>query len=273
MLTTMNTDLLSLFQTPFMVRAMIAGILLASVTSVVGVFAVLRRSSFLGDALSHSALFGVAIGILLGIHPVFTASLVVISVALSLPSFTKKSGIPIDNIFGFLLPFSMALGVIVLAFVPGYQPDLMSFLFGSILSVSWMDIGIAGLFAIFVFVVLARYFRRLLSVSFDPSYATLTGISVSRMDIVYHVLLAMSVIIGLRLVGTILINALLIIPASTVRMYARSVKDMFIWTPILAVCSMVIGIIVSALFNVPTGPSIVFVSGAVFLFAVGAKRL
>jgi zinc transport system permease protein len=269
----MNTDLLTLIQTPFMIRAIIAGLILASVSSVIGVFAVLRRSSFLGDALSHSALFGVALGILLGIHPVFTAGLVVITVALFLPAFTKRSGIPIDNIFGFLLPFSMALGVIVLAFVPGYQPDLMSFLFGSILSVSWTDIAVAAIFAVLVFGALAIWFRRLLSVSFDPMYAKLTGISVSRMDIVYHVLLASSVIIGIRLVGTILLNALLIIPASTVRMYARSVKDMFVWTPVVAVGSMIIGICLSALFNIPTGPAIVFVSGIFFVGAVGAKRL
>jgi zinc transport system permease protein len=269
----MNTDTIALFQAPFMMRALLAGILLAGVSSVVGVFAVLRRSSFLGDALSHSALFGVAIGILLGISPVFTAALVVISVALLLPSLTKRSGIPIDNIFGFILPFSMALGVIVLAFVPGYQPDLVSFLFGSILSVSWMDVYVAGVFAVLVFCALIFYFRRLLSVSFDPIYAKLTGINVNRMDIVYHVLLASSVVIGLRLVGTILINALLIIPASTVRMYARSVKDMFIWTPVVAVFSMVVGIVISAVANIPTGPSIVCVSGVLFLIAVGAKRL
>jgi zinc transport system permease protein len=269
----MNTDIISLFQTPFMLRALLAGVILAGVSSVVGVFAVLRRSSFLGDALSHSALFGVAIGILLGIHPVLTAGIVVMTVALLLPSFTKRSGIPIDNIFGFLLPFSMALGVIVLAFVPGYQPDLMSFLFGSILSVSWTDIIVAAVFAIFVFGALIVWFRQLLSVSFDPMYAKLTGISVSRMDIIYHVLLAASVIIGLRLVGTILINALLIIPASTVRMFARSVKDMFLWTPVVAVGSMVVGILVSALFNVPTGPSIVCLSGLVFLIGVSIKRL
>jgi zinc transport system permease protein len=269
----MNTDIISLFQTPFMLRALLAGVLLAGVSSVVGVFAVLRRSSFLGDALSHSALFGVALGILLGIHPVLTAGIVVLTVALLLPSFTKRSGIPIDNIFGFLLPFSMALGVIVLAFVPGYQPDLMSFLFGSILSVTWVDIIVAACFAVFVCITLLLYFRRLLSVSFDSMYAKLTGISVSRMDIIYHILLAASVIIGLRLVGTILINALLIIPASTVRMYARSVKDMFIWTPVVAVSSMIIGIIVSALFNIPTGPSIVCISGLIFLIGVGVKRL
>jgi ABC-type Mn2+/Zn2+ transport system permease subunit len=132
---------------------------------------------------------------------------------------------------------------------------------------------VAGVFAVLVFCALIFYFRRLLSVSFDPIYAKLTGINVNRMDIVYHVLLASSVVIGLRLVGTILINALLIIPASTVRMYARSVKDMFIWTPVVAVFSMVVGIVISAVANIPTGPSIVCVSGVLFLIAVGAKRL
>jgi zinc transport system permease protein len=269
----MNTDITSLLVLPFMQRAIIAGLLLAFASSIVGVFAVLRRSSLLGDAMSHSALFGVALGILLGIHPVFTAALVVMSVAVFLPLLTQKSGLPADNIFGFLLPFSMALGVLTLAFVPGYQPDLVSFLFGSILSVSWMDIAVAASLTIAVILCIIRFYRPLLSVSFDRTYAKLSGISSNQMDLLYHLLLASAIIIGVRIVGTVLINALCIIPASTVRLFARSLKDMFIWTPVVALGTTLIGLLASALLNVPSGPAIVVVSGVLFIGAIFVKRL
>jgi zinc transport system permease protein len=181
--------------------------------------------------------------------------------------------LPLDSLLGIVLPFSMGIGVILLALLPGYQPELISFLFGSILAVGWVDIYVIVGLVVVTFIVVLFLRRELIFVSFDNVYAKITGIKVDRMDIIYSLLLAITIVAGIRFVGIILVNALLVIPASTVRLFAKSLRDMFLVTPVLAAMVVIIGLVLSFFLNIPSGPTIAAISGTIFLLAVLARKV
>lgn len=266
-------EIINSLQFPFVQRAIIGGVLVAILTSWMGILVVLRQSSFFGDAIAHSSLMGIALGLLLGINPIAVAAIYAVFVSFLLPFLRKHSQLPQDSLLGFILPFSMGLAVILLALIPGYQPELISFLFGSILAVSWGDVAIIAILVFATTFIMFFIRRKLTFASFDSEYAKVRGINVSMIDTFYHVLLAITVVAGIRLVGIVLVNALLVIPASTVRLFAGSLKEMFVWTPALAVIVIVVGLVVSFILDIPSGPTIAVVSGLIFLITLIFSKL
>lgn len=245
---------------------------MAVLASWMGILVVLRQSSFFGDAIAHASLTGVALGLLLSLNPILVATVYAIFVSFGLPYLKKHSKLPIDSLLGIILPFSMGVGVILLAAIPGYQPELISFLFGSILAVSWGDIFVISLLAAVTFIVVAVLKNKLIFASFDSEYAKISGIKVERIDIFYHVLLAVTIVAGIQVVGIVLVNALLVIPASTVRLFARSLEQMFIFTPILAVIITIVGLTTSFFIDIPSGPTIAVTAGIVFLAGIVVSK-
>lgn len=250
---------------PFMQRALLAGVLVGIMTSLLGVVVVLRRSAFFGDAIAHSSLAGVAIGILTGWHPLLTAAAVGVGIAMSLPAVERRTRLGLDTVLGFVLPFFMALGVLLLSLRPGYQPELMSFLFGSILTVSWVNLLLIAAITLVVLAVFLRLRPQLIFAAFDEESAQLAGIRVGLILTGYYILLALVIIASIRTVGVILVNALLIIPAATAKLLAHSLAHMFVLTPLLGTVCVVGGIIVSYYLDLPSGPAIVVLSGLLFL--------
>jgi zinc transport system permease protein len=263
---------LSIFALPFMQRALIGGVLVAGVTSVVGVFAILRRASFYGDAIAHASLTGIAVSLLLGLNPLGSALTFSIFLGMILPKIEQASKLHIDAILGFLLPFSMAVSILLLSLIPGYQPDLITYLFGSILAISPQNLIIIGLIAILTVVIVYFKLGKLLATAFDPVYAGITGINVKRYQILHNILLSLAIVPSISLVGVILATALLIIPAAIARQFAHSLSQLFIFTPIIAITTTVLGIFASAMFNLPTGPAIVILLGTVFIAASLVKK-
>ncbi len=257
----------ALLTLPFMQRAFIGGGIVSVLLACLGVFVVLRRSSFFGDAIAHSSLTGVAIGLLTGIPTLISATIYSIGVSFFIPWMKDKSRLPVDTLLGILLPVSMAIGVIILTLIPGYRADLMSFLFGSILGISWLNIGFTILLSLAIGIYLFFWGKKLLALSFDSDYAVIQGIQVSKIDLLYHLALAVSIVLGIQVVGIILVNALLIIPSATARLLARSMKDLFILAPIIAFVTTTCGIILSYYLDLPTGPAIGVLSGMVFVSA------
>jgi len=255
-----------------MQRAIIGGILIAILTSWMGTLVVLRRSSFYGDAIAHASLTGVALGLLLGLNPVLVAGLYAVLISLILPYLQKHSNLPTDSLLGFVLPFSMGLGVIILSIIPGYQPELISFLFGSVLAIGWADIAVMVAFSLLAWTIIKRLGKKLISASFDADYAKISGISVDRINVIFNILLAITIVIGVKLIGIILVNALLVIPASTSRLFATSLKQMFTLTPIIALFITIGGLIASYVLNIPSGPTMAVVSGLIFLGGLVVKK-
>jgi zinc transport system permease protein len=254
---------------PFMQRALVAGVLVAVTASVLGVFVLLRRSAFFGDAVGHASLAGVAVGVVTGVPPLATAAVVAVAIGLSLRRLEQRGRLSVDTILGLVLPFFMAVGVLVLTLSPGYRPELLSYLFGNILTVS--PEGVAGVAALAaaVAVVLARHGRALVFAAFDPDGAHAAGLDVHRLLTLHHVVLALVVVASISIVGIVLANALLVIPAATAMILARSLGAMFLLAPIFAVGSVLAGLVASYWLDAPSGPAIVVVAGIV-LFGVWA---
>jgi zinc transport system permease protein len=253
----------------FMQRALVAGILVSVMTSLLGVLVVLRRSAFFGDAIAHASLAGVALGVLAGWHPLLTAAGVSVGISIGLHAVERRTRLALDTVLGFILPFFMALGVLLLSFKPGYQPELMSFLFGSILTVSSDNLVWIAVITLVVLGSFVRFHPQLVFATFDEEGAQLAGIRVSLMLSGFYILLALVIIASIRTVGVILVNALLIIPAATAKILARSLAHMFVLTPLLGATSVIGGIISSYYLDLPAGPAIVVLAGLLFLVAAG----
>lgn len=257
---------------PFMQRALAAGLLVGLVTSLLGVFVVLRRSAFFGDAIAHASLAGVAAGVLLGVSPLALAAAVGVGIGLGLHRFERASRLSLDTILGFVLPFFMAAGVLILSLAPGFQPELLSYLFGSILTVSRQSLAAVAVVAVLVVAILARFRAALVFAAFDHDGAQVAGIRVDRLLMLLHVLLALVVVAGITIVGIILVNALLVIPAATAKLLARSLGQMFVLAPLIGVGAVLVGLGASYWLDFPSGPAIVVVAGLVFLSAWAVTR-
>ena len=269
----MFTELTSLLGFAFFQRALAAGFLLAILAGIVGVFSTIRKSTFFGDAIAHSALAGVALGLFFNVNPLFSAAVYAVTISVALPWFKKQTGFSFDSLLGILLPVSMGLGVIIFALLPGYQPNLLSFLFGNLLAVTSTDLSfLLGLFLV-VMIALPFFGRKLLFVSLDEDQAKLLGIPVAFYELVYHFLIALTVVSGVRLVGVVLINAFLVIPAMIVSLQARSLQQLFIFTPIVALLSVLGGLFFSVLFDLPSGATIAVFSGFLFLCSLSVKKI
>lgn len=248
----------------FMQRAVLAGLLIALAAGIMGVFAIIRKGAFFGDAIAHSSLAGVAFGVLLNFSPLIGGAIYAIIAAITLPLLQKRSHLALDTILGILLPVSMGLSVIIFSLLPGYQPELLSFLFGNILSVNTNDLLLLLVVVAAILVLLYVFLDQLLLTSIDEIYAKVTGVNVGLINIIYHLLLALSIIAGVKLVGVILVNALLVIPASIALQFSRSLKSQLILTPVVSVAVVLLGILASAAFNSPSGATIALVGGVAF---------
>lgn len=255
-------DLLSLV---FIQRALLAGVLLAILAGLVGVMTLIRKTAFYGDAIAHSSLAGVAIGLAFGIYPLFTALLYSVIVALFLPTVRKNLALSFDNVLGILLPFSMGLGVLIFSLLPGYQPEMMSFLFGNILTIQLQEIYLIIAVFFVTAVIFYKLLPQLLMTSIDEEYATLLGLNVKWLQRLYEVLLTVIIIAGVKLLGVVLINALLIIPASSAKNLSSSLKSWLIISPIISVITVLTGIIASVIFNTPPGATIAVFAGIIFI--------
>jgi zinc transport system permease protein len=252
---------------PFMQRALVAGLLVSLMTSLLGVLVVLRRSAFFGDAIAHASLAGVALGVLTGLHPLLTAAGVSVGIAMALHAVEQRTRLALDTVLGFILPFFMAMGVLLLSLKPGYQPELMSFLFGSILTVSRDNLLLIAAITVVVLASFMRFRPQLVFATFDEEGAQLAGIRVGLMLTGYYILLALVIIASIRTVGVILVNALLIIPAATAKILARSLAHMFVLTPLVGALSVIGGIVTAYYLDLPAGPAIVVLAGLLFLGA------
>lgn len=254
-------DWLNIISAPFFVRALLGGLATAWLTASLGAHVVMRRNSLYGEAISHAALAGVALGLLLKIDPIISTLFVAISLAVALPKLKQSSRLPLDNWLGALLPTAMGAGVILLALQPGYQPDLVSYLFGNILTISQTRLyWLIGLTAV-TLALSRRYQSGLLLVSFDETIATVSGAPVRRLELLFNVLLAIAVTASIQVVGAVLINTLLIVPAAIVRVWARSTRQLLTWTPIASSLIIVVGLLISAAADIPSGPTVAVLGG------------
>ncbi len=260
-----------MFYYPFMQRALIAGILLAGLFAYLGVFVVMRRMAFFSDGIAHASLAGVAAGVLLSLNPLATALVASVFFALMMFWLEKKTNISSDAVVGLIFTFGMALGVLLISLKRGYQPELIGFLFGNILMIKSLDLWLIGIASVLISSLLFLFRREITLMSLDREMAYLSGVRTNLLQLAMYIVLAISVVLGIKILGIVLVSALLIIPVSISKLISRSFRKLVIRSVLCAEAIMITGIFLSYLFDLPTGAAIVL-TGAVLFFAVFLLR-
>jgi zinc transport system permease protein len=262
-----------ILQFGFIQRALISGIAVAVSCSVIGLFLVLRRQSLYGDALSHVAFGGIAIGLFTNVYPIWTAFAVSILASLGITKLKQSTNIPGDSAVAVLLSAGLATGVVLIGLSGGFSLDLYSFLFGSILLISYNDQLMILVLSLIVLAIMYKMYRKLMYIAFDEEQAKVSGIDVIKLNYLFIVLASVTVITSVRLVGVLLISSLIVIPNITAMMFGKGFKKTLLISIFTAVLSVVGGIVVSYVMNLAPGGTIVIISVAVFLAVISTKYL
>ncbi len=251
----------------FFVRALIGGSAVALIAAPLGCFVVWRRMAYFGDALSHSALLGIALGLLVEVDTILTVALVGAVMALLLLVLRRRGRLANDTALGLLSHGALGLGLLVLSFMEGLRLDLLSYLFGDILAISKTQLLVIACLGVLVFTVLLAIWRRLLLSSIDADLAAAEGRSGSLVEVVFLLLLALVVAAAMKLVGVLLITALLLLPAAAARGLADTPERMVALASVFGVAAVIGGLEASLLWDTPSGPSIVVAALAIFVLA------
>ncbi len=254
----------------FFLRALIAGVGVAAVAGPLGCFVVWRRMAYFGATLAHGALLGIALGLLIGVDPVFGIAASSVLIALIVTVLQRQGAIGGDTLLGILAHAGLALGLVALAFM-SVRIDLMATLFGDVLAVTWIDILWIYLGGTAVLATLALIWNALLAVTLNQELARAEGVAVARLQLVFMLILAVVIAIAMKVVGVLLIVSLLIIPAAAARPFARTPEQMAALAAAAGALSVVAGLFASLLWDTPAGPSIVVAATAIFAasFALG----
>ncbi len=268
----MNTDTISIMD-DFLVRAVLAGAGVAAVTGPLGSFVVWRRMSFFGDTLAHSALLGVALGLLLGIDLTVGVLAVAVVAAILLLGIERRTGLAMDTVLGILSHGTLALGLVAVAFLERVRFDLMGFLFGDIFAVTATDIAWIYGGGALVLALIAYLWRPLLSATVHADLARAEGVPVDRVNLVFLLCLALVVATAMKVVGILLVAAMLIIPAATARPYSRTPERMAVFAVIIGWLSVAGGLGLSFAADTPGGPSIISFGLLLFALTTGLMTL
>jgi len=248
----------------FMQNAIISGIAISLICSTVGLFLVLRKYSLFGDALAHSAFGGVALGLFLGVYPLWAAYVVSILSALGLTKIRQKFDISGDAIIAILLSSGIAIGIVLISLSGGFSIDIFSFLFGSILLVSTENvIMVLGMSAV-IFIILIAGYKKFMYITFSEEQAKVSGIPVQKLNYLLIAIAGITVVTSMQLVGVLLVSALFVIPNVTAMMFKRSFKQTIILSMSFSVFSTVAGIMIS--YPLDIAPSGMVVLLAITLF-------
>lgn len=253
----------------FILYALAAGIALALVVGPLGSVVVWRRMAYFGDTLAHAALLGVALAIAAEQLPMAGVGLIGILIAVLLFWLEKQRDLSTDILLGILSHSSLALGLIVLSIIQaqGYNIDLMSYLFGDLLAVSQTDVLLMFISAFVILLVFSQILSPLISISVNEDLARIDGVAVEKIRFVFMILLALVIAVALKVVGILLITALLIIPAANARLFSKSPRQMVFVSVLLAVSAVLLGLYSSLNWDLPAGPAIVISAATLFFIS------
>ena len=255
----------------FMHRALIAGIAIAILCSVIGLFLVLRRYSLFGDAIAHSSFGGIALGLLAGVYPLWTAYAVSIASALIITKIKDRYNISGDASIAVLLSSGIAVGLVIIGLSGGFTIDIFSFLFGSILLVSVDDTVLVLALTGAILIVILLLYRQLLYSTFNEEQAKVSGIPVEKINYLIVFMAGITVVTSIQLVGVLLISALFVIPNVTAIMYGKGFKQTAIISMSFSVFSVVVGILVSYIFDITPAGTIVLIAIGLLAATMGIK--
>ena len=253
-----------ILQYSFMIRALIAGCCIALIAPLIGIFLVARRYSLIADTLGHVSLAGIAIGLLIGVNPIIAALIAVIFVAIIINNLHTKNIISGESTLAMLLSGGLALAVVLSGFIRQGSADLFSYLFGSITTVRPLDLWIIIPLTIFVVIMVTIYYKPLFHITFNEDMARVAGLPVERLNLLLMLLTAVTVGLSVRIVGSLLIGALIVIPVSAAIQVSHSFKQTLLFSIVFSLFSVICGLVISFYFNLAAGGTIVLFSLSLF---------
>jgi len=257
----------------FMQNALIAGLLVSVACGIIGTFVVIKRIVFLSGGIAHAAYGGIGLGYFFNFNPVIGAIIFSLISAFGMGLIHRKTRQRTDTIIGVMWAIGMALGIIFVDLTEGYKADLMSYLFGSILAVPSNDLIIMLILDIVVLVMVILFYKELLAISFDENFATVENVPVDTLYMVLMCLIALTVVMMMRVVGLIMVIALLTMPAAISNQFVKSMKNMMILATILGVIFTITGLFLSYFLNLTSGATIILVSGIAYLLSLAFNSL
>jgi len=264
-------NFITILQYQFIERAIIAALFLGILCAVIGVFLVLRKMSLIGDGLAHISFGAIAVGIVFGFYPLITAIPLVIIASLIIYALTRKHIIEGDAIIGILASLGLSIGVILSSIATGFNVDIFSYLFGNILAITALELNYIIIVSITILSIIILFYQEFMAISFNPEQAKISGLPVIALDILFSIITAITVLISVKLAGALLVSALIILPASASLQISKSFKNTILIAIIFSFISIITGIFISLILNIPTGATIVTVNSIIFFFILIIK--
>lgn len=265
--------MIEVLQLEFMQRAVLAGVLVSVACGIVGTYVVVNRFVFVSGAIAHAAYGGIGLGYFLGISPVIGAIVFSVAAALAMGVVQRKTRERADTIIGMMWAIGMAVGIILIDLTPGYAADLMSYLFGSILTVPWADLSVMLVLDAVIIVLVLAFYKELLAISFDETYASTANVRVEAIHLLLLCLVALTVVMLMRVVGLILVIALLTMPAAISSRFTSNLKMMMAISVVLGVLFTSLGLLGSYVLDLSSGATIILTSASAFLLATAYRAM
>ena len=264
--------MLEVLQYDFIQNALIAGVLISIAAGIIGSLVVVNKITFLTGGIAHSSYGGIGLAIYLGLPVLFGATVFAVLTAVIIAIITLNNRNRIDAIIGMMWASGMAIGIIFVDLTPGYNVDLMSYLFGSIIAVSNDDLIYMTALDIFIVSTVVFFYKQILAVSYDSEFATLRGINVKFFYTLILILAALCVVAAIKAVGLILVIALLTIPTYLAESFASRLSTMMVISSILATIFTILGLVVSYIYDISSGASIIMVAVIILAFVKLLKK-
>jgi len=262
------------WQYEFMRNAIYAGMLASIACGIVGTYVVVNRIVFISGGIAHASFGGIGLGYYVGaLTPLQGALIFTIASALGMGAIIRRTRLPEDTAIGILWAVGMALGILFIFLTPGYAPDLFSYLFGSIITVPFSSLVLMMALDFVIILVVVALFKEFLALSFDEEFSTVTGMPVEILYLLMLCMVALSVVLLIRVVGVILVIALLTMPATMARQFTYDLKKMMVLSVIFSMIFTFVGLLLAYRFDVPAGATIILFSGAVLLATLTIQRL
>ncbi len=265
--------MLSILAYSFMRNAFIAGILASVIFGMIGTFVVVKRLVFISGGVSHASFGGVGMGYYLGWNPLWGATLFAVASALGVGLVGKRTMQREDTAIGIVWALGMALGALFMSITPGYLPTMSSVLFGNILMIGRIDIYLMAFLTVVITGTVIMLYPRIQGVSFDEEFSKVVGVRTTVIYLFMLVLVALSIVVLIKLVGIVLLIAMLAIPASISGEFTHDMSRMMVLSSILSLAFIVTGLYVSTVWDLPPGPTIVILAGIVFILVMAVKRV
>ena len=266
-------DLMQMFSYPFMQRALIAGVLVSLCAALLGVSLVLKRYSMIGDGLSHVSFGALAIAVALGMTPLYFSIPVVVLAAFFLLRMASHPRWNSDAAIAVMSASSLAIGIIVISRTTGMTTDVDNYMFGSVLAMTREDVALSAVLCIAVLVLFILFYHKLFAVTFDENFSRATGMKVERYNTLLAVLTALTIVLGMRMMGAMLISSLIIFPALTAMRLFKSFRGVVVCSAVTSVACFCAGLTASFVLSTPVGASVVAANLGLFLLSCLAAAL